>query len=153
MLGVWLVDVAVRRVRIDLPAIGRSVAGLFGKAKDQAGDQIDALKAAREKARERMAKQAESGGGRVGQSIGLDGSEHGEASAAKFEASAEELAYLRKTNRTMEEFTGPGAPIESRGAAGDGPSVEQAKQDAEAGLSRLMRAKKRAQDDIDQKNE
>ena len=153
MLGVWLLDVAVRRVRIDLPAIGRSVAGLFGKAKDQAGDQIDALKAAREKARERMAKQAEAGGGRLGQSIGLDGSEKGEASSAKFEASAEELAYLRKTKRSMDEFTGPGAPIETKGPVGDAPSVEQAKADAEAGLSRLMRAKKRAQDDIDQKND
>ncbi|MDP1660280.1 MAG: VWA domain-containing protein [Phycisphaerales bacterium] len=150
MLGVWLVDVAVRRVRIDIPLIARSVAGLFGKAKEQAGEQIDALKVAREKARERMAKQAEAGGGRVGQSIGLDGSEHGEASSAKFEATAEEIAYLRKSNRSMEEFTGPGAPIESRGAPAEGPSVEQAKQDAEAGLSRLMRAKKRAQDDIDQ---
>ncbi|HYC99629.1 MAG TPA: hypothetical protein VEB22_00250, partial [Phycisphaerales bacterium] len=150
MLGVWLVDVAVRRVRIDIPLIARTVAGLFGKAKEQAGDQIDALKLAREKARERMAKQSEAGG-RVGQSIGLDGSEKGEASSAKFEASAEELAYLRKTNRSMDEFTGPGAPIESRGPAESGPSVEQAKADAEAGLSRLMRAKKRAQDDIDNK--
>ncbi|HZW05881.1 MAG TPA: VWA domain-containing protein, partial [Phycisphaerales bacterium] len=150
MLGVWLVDVAVRRVRIDIPLIARTVAGLFGKAKEQAGDQIDALKLAREKARERMARQSEAGG-RVGQSIGLDGSEKGEASSAKFEASAEELAYLRKTNRSMDEFTGPGAPIESRGPAESGPSVEQAKADAEAGLSRLMRAKKRAQDDIDNK--
>lgn len=148
MLGVWLVDVAVRRVRIDIPAIARSVAGLFGKAKDHAGEQIDALKVAREKARERMARQAEASGGRVGQSVGLDGSEHGEASSAKFEATTEELAYLRKTGKGLEEFTGPSAPIETRGPT-DGPSVEQAKADAEAGLSRLMKAKKRAQDDID----
>ncbi|MFT3686701.1 MAG: hypothetical protein QM783_17575 [Phycisphaerales bacterium] len=152
MMCVWLVDVAVRRVRIDIPAMGRSVASLFGKAKDQAGEQIDALKAAREKARERMAKQAEAtgGSGKLGQSIGLDGSEKGEASSAKFEATAEELAYLRKTGKGMDDFTGPAAPIETRGGgAADGPSVEQAKADAEAGLSRLMRAKKRAQDDID----
>jgi hypothetical protein len=149
MLGIWLVDVAVRRVRIDIPAMARGVAALFGKAKDQAGEQIDALKAAREKARERMAKQAESSGGRLGQSIGLDGSEKGEASGAKFEATAEDLAYLRKTGKGMDEFTGPAAPIETRGPA-DGPSIEQAKADAEQGLSRLMKAKKRAQDDLGQ---
>ena len=104
MIGLWLIDVAVRRVRIDLPAIGRRITGLFGKAKDRGGEQIDALRAAREKARERIAKQAEMG--KVGQSIGLDGSASGEASSAKFEATAQELAYLKKTGKQMQDLLG-----------------------------------------------
>jgi hypothetical protein len=145
MIGLWLVDVAVRRVRIDIPAITRSVAGLFGKAKDTASVQIDNLAAARAKARERIAKQAEMG--KVGQSIGMHGETTGEASAAKFEATAEELAYLKKTGKQMQEILGegPGAPIETRV---ESPDANKPPAEGE-GMSRLMKAKKRARDDLD----
>jgi hypothetical protein len=136
-IGIFLADVAVRRVRIDIPAIYATVIGLFGASKAKAGEQMESLREAREKARSRM-----------------DRSEDGEpeeprkrdrkTAGVKFEASEEQLKGPQRS-----PITDKPSPVEK-------PKVAGKKEDAqpeEEGMSRLMRAKKRARDDFDQEND
>ncbi|MEL6394986.1 MAG: VWA domain-containing protein [Planctomycetota bacterium] len=53
-IGLFLADVGIRRVRIDLGAIAASIGGLFGRAGEkQAGQDLGALRTARARTRER----------------------------------------------------------------------------------------------------
>lgn len=125
-LGLFLLDVAVRRVRIDLAAIGSSFAAAFSSKDEKAGSGMDALAAARKRAKGQLDERGK--GGEVG----------GKAAAStKFEATEEQL-------RSSPEPTSTAAPIETRVRA----KPEAAKNDDEEGMSRLLRAKKRAQDDF-----
>lgn len=149
MMGMLLIDVAVRRVRIDVPGLMKKGMGLLKPAKEKGAEQLDALRQAREKARARMEQQAEATGGRVGQSIGIDGSTSGDDAARKFEATIEELAYLRKTGRSevgtidVRERDEQGVS-EAKDAGGSSGAP------AEGGLGRLMKAKKRAQEGMEE---
>ncbi len=124
-IGMFLMDVAVRRVRIDPEMISAGIARLFKGQKQVASQQIDTLKMARDKARRGIESRA---------------SEKA-ASGVKFEASEDQL---RRAKMPTETSVAAGAPIELKadkktdaGAPGEGD-----------GMSRLLKAKKRAQDDI-----
>jgi hypothetical protein len=139
-IGLFLADVAVRRVRIEPAAIARWAAGLFGRAKAGAGGQTESLKAAREKARARMAEAGDKAGGPAPAQANQANK------GVKFEATAAELRAARGQSATTPGPTnaaGPGAPIVDRTgqAARDGAG--------EQGLSRLKQAKKRAQEGMD----
>lgn len=128
-IGMFLLDVGVRRVRIDPRAIAAFFVRSMRKSEvKEAGQQLGSLHAARAKARERMDG---------------DGSEKKKA-ARKYEAD-------------------PNAPVSTdpvalSGAPGESPKakieVVKPKQadggGEEEGMSRLMRAKKRAQDEFKQ---
>ncbi len=140
-LGLFLVDVAVRRVRIDVRAMARSVAGLFGKSTSQEARQIGALKAAKDVARKRMAER---------EAAALErGAVKDVAKAAaavaktKFEARPDQL----KSGASAVALGGADAKpeaIKPKARPVDAPSAEQQAE----GMSRLMQAKKKARDEM-----
>jgi len=140
----FLADVAVRRVRIDIPIIVSALKSAFGKSRSTASQQIDNLREAREKARQRMAEAGH-----------VDGAERTENSAptltaptgaarAKFEASGDELKAARKSGASVVTNTSASAPVVVKDKTSK-PGAED-----EGGMSRLMKAKKRAQDGMEE---
>lgn len=118
-LVLFLMDVAVRRVRIDLHAIRGSIVGAFNTSQKAAGEQLGALQAAR--AKTRQTRTAASEGRR----------------AVKFEASTEELD---RGPKSAVSTSAPAKIVTKTPKKDDAPEEE--------GISRLMRAKKRAQDEF-----
>jgi uncharacterized membrane protein len=148
-VGLLLVDVAIRRVRIDLPMIASAVKTAFGVGKSAETQQMQSLRDAREKARQRMADAAAAAQGVSPGAAGfqpaplLDPS--AAAKGAKFEASTSELRAARGQS-AVTPGSAVGAPIVEKRP----PGIDQAKADGdgEAGMSRLLKAKRRAQDDM-----
>lgn len=127
-IGLFLVDVAVRRVRIDPALIAGGVKRLFRPSEVKQGEQIGSLKTARDAARRDIKRR------------------EGEAAirSVKFEATAEQL----KSASIPVSSTSQSAPIETKPAK---PLPEKSDGTANAdGMSRLLKAKKRAQDDINE---
>ncbi len=125
-IGVFLLDVGVRRVRIDIPAMARAVVGLMSRSKEKAGQQMDSLRAAREGAKAQIARRARAADGAAP-----------EVASVKFEATKEQL-----------KATGPVAiggpePAPAKPAAPPKPG-----QPKDEGLSRLKQAKQRARDEM-----
>jgi hypothetical protein len=145
-IGMFLMDVAVRRVRIDVAAISRSVARTLKAGKASAGEQMDALRAAREQAQRTMAQD-----GRTettdGRSVPPPPPLPRPTTAAnvKFEASPEQLKK-RESGQVAIGSDGAGqggAPVITRGGKpGASPTKEE-------GLSRLKQAKQRARDEME----
>lgn len=139
-IGLFLADVAIRRVRIDVPAIARWFLALFGAAKSTAATQMESLSAARDKARQRMAERIEqTGGAASSERTALDEATIAAAKGRKFTATADQLAEVAK----QAEAATRSAPITTKPQQTDTP-----KQEGEAGMSRLMKAKRRAQDEL-----
>ncbi len=129
-VGLFLTDVGVRRVRVEPRAIGAWFAKALGASGSGAGEQIDSLKAAREKARERMAP---TGGTK----------KDPQQAKRRFEADPS----------TPPSQAGPvalgGEAIKSdRPSPTPKPRAPKGEQDEE-GISRLMRAKRRAREEYD----
>ena len=140
-LGMLLVDVAIRRVRIDVRAIGAGVvAMLTPKAKVKAGEQIMGLKAARDKARDKI--DAQSGmppSGNPGDALSLAQAASGYAST-KFDASAADIASAKG-----QSVIDAPRPDEPRRVAAEAEKAKGTPDDE--GMSRLLKAKKRAQEE------
>lgn len=146
-IGVFLVDVGVRRVRIDIPGMARALQKGMKGGKLKAGQQMDALRVAREAAQRAIAERgkAPAGGGGDQQAPVVTSQTVAPPTAAtakvKFEAPA---------GRVGKKQTGPialGGEAEKKADAGkkEEPKKEVGKDE---GMSRLMKAKKRAQDDM-----
>ncbi len=132
-IGLFLLDVGVRRVRIDFAAMRDGVVRLFQSRTLAAGPgaQIDALRGAKAKARRQ-----------------IDGS--ASTRGVKFEADAAEMrAALKQKGPTVDTGApgagGPGAPVVEKRGADAAPGKGKAE---EQGMSRLMKAKKRARDEM-----
>ena len=140
-IGIFLLDVAVRRVRIDVPAMAGAVAGLFGKSKTRSGQKMDSLRAAREAARKQMAEKT-ARAGNVEHSAQADAAPAPDPKTAgrKFEASAEAL---------KRRPSGPVALGGEQERPGEKKPAAPKPGEKEDGLSALRRAKKRAQDEMD----
>jgi len=126
-LVLFLLDVAVRRVRIDLGLIRETLTRAFSTSTKQAGDQLDSLRGARAKARQAMASRASR-----------------ETAGRKFEAAKDRPASADasplSTERTAEVTTKPRRSDRK----------DQEEGDEEGGMSRLLRAKKRAREDLEE---
>jgi uncharacterized membrane protein len=142
-LAVFLMDVAVRRVRIDILAMFGAVRRAAGKSKANEGVRADALREAREKARAGMAKRGDAG--QAARTVEVAGPE--ETAGVKFEATTEQLRIKRTEGVAME----PGEPAEPGKKAQD-PTPKSAQQDAAEGMASLLKAKKRARDEMDDRN-
>lgn len=146
-IGTFLVDVAVRRVRIDVPGMVRGlVRGLKGGT-SAAGAQMGSLQEARRKAREGMAQRGDAGAAGAPQVRPAVQAAIRDAETArrKFEATPEQArASSGPVALTPEQLAGPG---KSRAAAA--PS-EPAKPGVapDEGMSRLLKAKQRARDEM-----
>ncbi|MEL7474290.1 MAG: VWA domain-containing protein, partial [Planctomycetota bacterium] len=149
-IGVFLADVGVRRVRIDPRSIAKWTASLFKARESKAGEQMDALAAARAKARAELDARGD---------IPTD-----EVKAKKLERQAIKDAQKAQTQTARQKFDIDDDELFKRvKKSGDSPltapAPDKPKQapkpnpkpaaDDEAGMSRLMKAKKRAQDEMD----
>ncbi|MEQ9617462.1 MAG: glutamine amidotransferase [Phycisphaerales bacterium] len=129
-IGVFLVDVAVRRVRLDIPAMFAAVRRLGMKTKEKSLEQVGSLKEARAKT---QAGFAERGSGSMAE--------------RKYDAADDLPAKKVETSSIVDTPGGSNnAPIvdatkksSESGSKGDAESGE------EAGMSRLLKAKRRAQ--------
>ncbi|MFG0286082.1 MAG: glutamine amidotransferase [Phycisphaerales bacterium JB039] len=140
-LGLFLMDVAIRRVRIDVVAIAATFMGALQARTETAGTQIDALRAARQSARERLTRSdPQAGAAKLREAM-----RQADTARVKFEASAEDLR--RKTSATDILGDEPGA--------GPAPTKSEPQKAAQAeeeeGMSRLLKAKRRAQEDYKDK--
>lgn len=142
-MGMLLMDVAVRRVRIDARAIVGAVGKVFRRGKASAGEQVESLKAAREKARQRLDAQRDAKPS-VGQSVPIAQQAAAYANK-KFEASAEELRASRGSSVVDAPPVERAAPVKVKSAKKDEAGGAGAEGE---GMSRLLKAKKRAQDEI-----
>jgi uncharacterized membrane protein len=135
-VGLFLVDVGVRRVRVDVRALRAALARGLKARKERAGQQMDALRQARESARAAMAQRArEAEAGPAGQTAAA-------VAKTKFEASADRVGRRE------------GGPVALGGeskAGGPAVIVKKAKPEPakEEGLDRLMQAKKRAREEME----
>lgn len=145
-LGLFLADVAVRRVRIDLPAMLAWARGLF-RRQHATATQVDALRAARQTTRQKLAERSAKGDKSHREPAATPGDR-----SRKFEAGDE---YLKKPARSVTDAPPP--IVDKRAKDAEPPRAgEKGKSGAEeGGMSRLLAAKKRAQDqmkDEDKKN-
>ena len=148
-LGAFLLDVAVRRIRIDPQMIAGAVRRGMGQGADKANQQIGSLKEARQRAQQSIGdrKPTIAGEGKV--MHGKPG--EGTASAGvKFEVSEEELKKSR-TNEAVADLSepGPGGRPTTTGLSkqtGEAPTQEE-------GLSRLKKARERAQEQLEDDQE
>ncbi|MBX3361091.1 MAG: VWA domain-containing protein [Phycisphaeraceae bacterium] len=139
-IALFLADVGVRRVRIDPHAIARRIAGLFGASKVKQGAQIGSLQAARDKARERMSEADR--GSRTDRAADPAPTLIADVAARKFESGP----------GTKPDASSPLSSIRSSDAPGERPKPRAGASEiksAEEGMSALMKAKKRAQEQID----
>ncbi len=125
-IGLFVMDVGVRRVRIDPALIASMIRKAFRASEKAAGEQVDALKAARKQAQVKIAKRASGGD---------------EVKGVKFEASKEQMA------RASTILSDAPAPIVTKAEKPAAANDDKSKQD-EQGMSRLLKAKKRAQEDM-----
>ncbi|MFG0274440.1 MAG: glutamine amidotransferase [Phycisphaerales bacterium] len=131
--GLFLADVAIRRVRIDIPAMVRAIRRALSRRSAASEEQIGALRAARERSRQEMAERAERASTEEAQPAKATASVKFEAEAGSGAAPVVDAPEARKT--------GPAIP-KAKETRQDGA------EDEEEGISRLMRAKKRAQRDM-----
>ncbi|MFN0131766.1 MAG: glutamine amidotransferase, partial [Phycisphaerales bacterium] len=144
-LTLFLVDVGVRRVRIDVPLIAASVAKLFRAGRERSAQQMDTLRQARDAAKAQMARRADAAVMRDAQQEAqgaLDNAARATTSAsakAKFEAPKDRVGK-----------SGPIAVGGEQKPAAEGAAKPGAKPEGkpDESLSRLMKAKKRAQDEM-----
>lgn len=124
-VGLFLIDVGVRRVRVDLPAIARTLRKGVGRGAEKRGVEGSSLLKARETARARIGAGSEGGG---------------DTSGVKFDAGAGGGGAVP----SAPVISVPRAPIDSKAAK---PVDEAGKAAAEEqGMSRLLKAKRKAQE-------
>lgn len=140
-IALFLVDVGVRRVRIDVPALARGAVGLLKRGKKAGVGEVGALRAAREKAREGL--RARSGPGVQPQAGAGEMQPAPQTAKAKFEATPEQLR--RPTDVAM---GGPEAMPERPRAFK--PDAQKKPGEPDDGMSALMKAKKRAREEMDE---
>jgi uncharacterized membrane protein len=129
--GLFLADVAIRRVRIDIPAMARAVKRALSRRAAASEEQIDALRAARERSRQEMAERAERASTE-------------EAAPAKATASVKFEAGAGSPAATVVDAPAARKPAPATKATPEQPRAD----DDEEGISRLMRAKRRARQDM-----
>ncbi len=128
-LSVFLIDAGVRRVRIDVRAMAAFVRRGFSKRDRASEEQIGAMRAARERTQKKLA------GRGAGQATMGGMSQQRDTSSIKFEADE------AKTPPTKP--LGLEAPIERK------TKKEPTADEGEEGMSRLLKAKRRARDEMD----
>lgn len=125
-VGMFLVDVAVRRVRIDVRALPRAVRAMMSKRRDASEKQIDALRTARRRAQQTTASAAQPAPAPA-------------AASTKFEADRAAPSAPLEIITKDSPVAGPAKPA--------APKAEEPS--GEEGMSRLLKAKRRAQERTD----
>jgi hypothetical protein len=145
-LALFLLDVAVRRVRADIAAMKKWIGGLVAR-RQATQAQLGGLKAAREQARERLKLRSEQTGTRLSESeLAAEAKREvaqAQATASKkFEASVEDLQQASKGPVAL----GGSSAQPSRPAPKPAPG-QNVPNEAD-GMNRLMAAKRKAREDL-----
>ncbi len=144
-LGVFLLDVAVRRIRIDPQLIAAAVRKGLGQGAQQAGQQLGSLKEARQRAQQAIGDRRP-GGSEQKATHAKPGEGAAATAAVKFEVSDEEL----KKSRTNEAVADVSVPEKGGKEAGTGLSPQTGEPlTQDQGLSRLKKARERAQEQFE----
>lgn len=138
-ITMFLMDVGVRRVRIDIPGMARALRKGIKGGKDKAGQQMDALRAAREAAQRAMKERAKAPPGEAAQSQQVSSQSVAAPQTAKVKFEAPKGRAGKK-----DEPIALGGEPERKPEKKPAPGPEN----KEEGMSRLMKAKKRAQDEM-----
>lgn len=141
-MSLFLMDVGVRRVRIDIPAMAMAVKRAFGRGKQQAGAHVGGLKAAREQARQKIAAKEMSDAERAAQRAMQQAASS--TAKTKFEATPEQL---KRPQAPVALGGAEARPTETR------PGIKDAKPaqgSPSEGLSRLKDAKRKAREEMDE---
>lgn len=150
-LSLFLIDVGVRRVRIDPAMIAGAVRRAFKPGASKAGQQLGSLREAREKARrviqERGSADAAGDVGIPATSSSEQGPDLASVKSVKFEATAAQLRKPAKLNVVTAEPAADGA--DSPAGSASKPSAGQKGDPGD--LGRLLKAKRKAQDDIEER--
>jgi uncharacterized membrane protein len=132
-LGVFLLDVAVRRVRIDPEMIASAFRRGMGRGAERANQQLGSLKEARDRAQQGISGASAQERTRPAAPTPADGATAG----AKFEVGEEEL----RASKAVTGLADPNAPAPVKVVKTEQPTDAQ----GEGGLSRLKKARERAQ--------
>jgi len=127
-MAVFLVDVAVRRIRIEIAVIRSLIAKALGGRAVTTGEQLGTLRQTRKKVRETMSETDED-------AIKASRRAVEKAAEARFEAPVQETGSVPLVDKTEPEATTK--------------RQSEPEADEETGMSRLMRAKKKAQQDLE----
>lgn len=131
-IALFLADVGVRRVRVDLRKGVQRVVGLFRRGKAVRTAEIGALKSAREQARERLRARSAAPPGPAPDSA---------TAGRKFEAD-------RSQPSATLNLEAPGVPVDRPATKAAEPASKKPGQN-EQGMSALLKAKKRAREEMD----
>lgn len=147
-LGAFLLDVAVRRVRIDPAMIAASFRKGMGRGVEKANQQIGSLKEARGRAQQAMSEQAMSQQARTDAAAATtarSAKPDPSVAKAKFEASESELRQGR-SNQAIPTFI---EEPKRAGPSGGESKPGQPPVSRDEGISRLKKARERAQEKFD----
>ena len=144
-IGLFLTDVAVRRVRLDVVKAYYAMRRGLRQSKEKAGMQLESLQAARAQARERMAGAASP-----------ESQDRDVARAGAPARPAPQQTAKRKFEASDEQLRAAGQGKVALGGEAETPEqakrrkTEQAKpaDEEEQGMSRLLKAKQRARDEM-----
>jgi hypothetical protein len=134
-IALFLLDVAVRRVRIDVLGMAAAVRRAAGRSK-QTSAELSGLRAAKDKAKASIKTRGETLTPLAPPTVDAS------VASAKFDATAEELQAARrdaKSDVPGAAAADPGKPVKPKSA----------KEDAEQGMSALLKAKRRARDELE----
>jgi uncharacterized membrane protein len=141
-ITVFLMDVGVRRVRIDIFAMARAATKAVKGGRVKAGQQMDALRAAREAAQRAISERAKAPPAeRDAEPVMSQTVSAPSAATAKVKFEAPGGRVGKKQAGPIALGGEPESKVERRPAAAATESKEE-------GMSRLMKAKKRAQDEM-----
>lgn len=143
-MTMFLADVGIRRVRIDLPAIWRAALGLFAGSKSRGNEQLGSLKSAREQAKKRISAREMSSTDR--EVAKAQAAAEAAMSKVKFEASAEQL----KKPIAPVAMGGADAKPETTQSKAVQDQIKQAQAKPGEGMGRLLQAKKKAREGMDE---
>lgn len=145
-LGAFLMDVAVRRVRIDPVLIAGMIRKGLGQGATTANQQLGSLKEARERAQQGKTKGGDGSATKATRPRPQAGPVDGEQAGRKFEVSPEELKAAGKLSGDILS-DGP-APKRRDTSAADRPTGDATTKE-EGGLARLKKARERAQEQFE----
>jgi len=144
-IGIFLTDVAVRRVRLDVVKAYYAMRRGLRRGREKAGMQLDTLQAARAKAKERMAGAvaAESQDRDLARAGGRAQPVAPTVAKRKFEATEEQIKAAKDSKVALGGEAETPEQIKRRRAEQTVPLESE-----EGGMSRLLKAKQRARDEL-----
>lgn len=149
-IALFLFDVAVRRVRIDFFAVVRGAKKAAARSKEAATTQLDTLQAARTKVQERTnAGTRPTADADVARPMRAARAPMGDVTKRKFEASEDQLRSASGPVAMRGEASEESEIVRARREEAERRRRDQTKTqgDEEDSISRLLKAKKRAQED------